>query len=61
MLRFFVFLHKISGYNAILISTIVDYFPEFQHLGEGYNAILISTIVDECVKCIFFREAIMLF
>ena len=47
MLRFFVFLHKISGYNAILISTIVDYFCIVERKKQGYNAILISTIVDD--------------
>ena len=45
VLRFFVFLHKISGYNAILISTIVDLRREAGDY-RGYNAILISTIVD---------------
>ena len=46
VLRFFVFLHKISGYNAILISTIVDSAYSLASCKDGYNAILISTIVD---------------
>ena len=35
-----------TGYNAILISTIVDADAECTKFIAGYNAILISTIVD---------------
>ena len=34
------------GYNAILISTIVDPVRSRAQKAKGYNAILISTIVD---------------
>ena len=37
---------KNIGYNAILISTIVDLKRKDTVAQEGYNAILISTIVD---------------
>ena len=36
----------LSGYNAILISTIVDNGRVLHFRQKGYNAILISTIVD---------------
>ena len=36
----------VVGYNAIIISTIVDTESISPCVNEGYNAIIISTIVD---------------
>ena len=49
------------GYNAILISTIVDVDTKGFRYYVGYNAILISTIVDERTVQQSRPVAIMLF
>ena len=47
-----------SGYNAIIISTIVDR-EAIRINEEGYNAIIISTIVDSVSDFITTFAAIM--
>ena len=50
-----------TGYNAILISTIVDESCFIHCFKNGYNAILISTIVDMYCSIRSDFWAIMLF
>ena len=48
----------VSGYNAYIISTIVD-LATWISFAEGYNAYIISTIVDEKYQRHRLYEAIM--
>ena len=52
---------RVAGYNAILISTIVDPAARKMFTKAGYNAILISTIVDTTCEALNPSMAIMLF
>ena len=57
---FYTFTLKI-GYNALLISTIVDKFMPYNPKSLGYNALLISTIVDRFIRLHSSVKAIMPF